>query len=441
MRAAPHHALPPLAHTQTPTHGHTYPLSLNKFSLTGKIRKTESAGGAKKLGVLDDYSMPPGLLGELQGKLNLSPNEVMFAQRDVRQGILPRMLTEILEARIQVKKDLKKTTDKVLHRILNAKQYALKLIANVTYGYTSASFSGRMPCVDIADAIVAYGRQALERALKQIESNSEWGAKVRYGDTDSLFVELPGRSKEEAFRIGAEMERAVNAVNPRPVELELEKVYHPCILLSKKRYVGYSWESASQTEPVFDAKGIETIRRDSCPLVAKMEDRALRMLFESKDLSAIKSYCQRQWAKLLLQRVSVADLVFRKEVKLGSYRSETNIPPAACVATRQIANDPMAVRRSLLDSTQNRRLRGWFAGRCHHTASVSLMLSSISLLAHHYATCAWRLKLCLSPARCASTPPTTLRNALCPRSADCSTLWGPMWRAGGSPCRGSTKRH
>jgi DNA polymerase elongation subunit (family B) len=30
-------------------------------------------------------------------------------------------------------------------RALNARQFGLKLIANVTYGYTAAGFSGRMP--------------------------------------------------------------------------------------------------------------------------------------------------------------------------------------------------------------------------------------------------------------------------------------------------------
>lgn len=33
----------------------------------------------------------------------------------------------------------------------------------VTYGYTSATFSGRMPAVEIADAIVQTGRETLER--------------------------------------------------------------------------------------------------------------------------------------------------------------------------------------------------------------------------------------------------------------------------------------
>jgi DNA polymerase elongation subunit (family B) len=39
----------------------------------------------------------------------------------------------------------------------------LKFISNVTYGYTSASFSGRMPSVEIADSIVQTGREILER--------------------------------------------------------------------------------------------------------------------------------------------------------------------------------------------------------------------------------------------------------------------------------------
>jgi DNA polymerase zeta len=38
-----------------------------------------------------------------------------------------------------------------------------------------------------------------------------------------MFVNLPGRSRAEAFRIGAEIAAAVTAANPRPVKLQLEK--------------------------------------------------------------------------------------------------------------------------------------------------------------------------------------------------------------------------
>jgi DNA polymerase zeta len=47
---------------------------------------------------------------------------------------------------------------------------------------------------------------------------------VVYGDTDSLFVALPGRSKEQAFKIGNEIADAVTATNPKPVKLKFEKV-------------------------------------------------------------------------------------------------------------------------------------------------------------------------------------------------------------------------
>lgn len=76
---------------------------------------------------------------------------------------------------------------------------------NTTYGYTGASFSGRMPCCDIADSVVDTGKAILMDTIKCIESTRRWDAKVIYGDTDSVFVEMRGRSLEEAYRLGEEM--------------------------------------------------------------------------------------------------------------------------------------------------------------------------------------------------------------------------------------------
>ena len=162
----------------------------------------------------------------------------------------------------------------------------MKMIANVTYGYAGATFSGRMPCVDIADAIVSKGRETLETAIRIVNSTTKWNAKVQewwwvrfcssyyalwncigehksqfdfslgqarisvptvfclvrtvfcssaisiscislqvvYGDTDSMFVHLPGASKEEAFRIGQEIADHITKLNPPPVKLKFEKV-------------------------------------------------------------------------------------------------------------------------------------------------------------------------------------------------------------------------
>lgn len=73
---------------------------------------------------------------------------------------------------------------KIHLQIFNARQLALKLIANVTYGYTAAGFSGRMPCAELADSIVQCGRSTLEKAISHVNGQDKWNAKVIYGDTD-----------------------------------------------------------------------------------------------------------------------------------------------------------------------------------------------------------------------------------------------------------------
>lgn len=45
-----------------------------------------------------------------------------------------------------------------------------------------------------------------------------------YGDTDSLFIYLRGKTKEQAFRIGYDMAETITAMNPAPVKLKFEKV-------------------------------------------------------------------------------------------------------------------------------------------------------------------------------------------------------------------------
>ena len=88
----------------------------------------------------------------------------------------------------------------------------------------------------LADAIVECGRRTLTNAINLAnrwgtDKNGRWnGAEVIYGDTDSLFVKLPGRSVKEAFVFGEEFCKEVTASNPPPVQLKLEKVYGASLL-------------------------------------------------------------------------------------------------------------------------------------------------------------------------------------------------------------------
>jgi DNA polymerase zeta len=296
--------------------------------------------GTNKMGFAD-FKRTPGLLELVKDKVNISPNGMMYVKPEMRKSLLAKMLGEILETRVMVKSGMKvDKDDKTLQQLLNNRQLALKLIANVTYGYTSASFSGRMPCSEIADSIVQTGRETLEKAIALIHSVERWGAEVVYGDTDSLFIYLKGRSKDEAFKIGDEISKAVTDMNPRPIKLKFEKVYHPCVLLAKKRYVGFKYEHPSQTEPDFDAKGIETVRRDGTPAEQKIEEKALKLLFRTSDLSEVKRYFQAQCTKIMTGRFSVQDFCFAKEVKLGTYSDKGPAPPGALIATKRMLKDP-----------------------------------------------------------------------------------------------------
>jgi DNA polymerase zeta len=192
------------------------------------------------------------------------------------------MLSEILDTRVMVKKAMKEYPDnKSLLKLLDARQLSLKFIANVTYGYTCASFSGRMPGVEIADSIVLSARETLERSIRFVNENPKWDARVVYGDTDSMFVQLKGRTRQEAFDIGYDISETITRMNPRPVKLKFEKVYHPCFLVTKKRYVGSSYETPDQVEPIFDAKGIETIRRDGVPAIQKIMENCIKYVSRS----------------------------------------------------------------------------------------------------------------------------------------------------------------
>ncbi|XP_077444018.1 DNA polymerase zeta catalytic subunit isoform X1 [Stigmatopora argus] len=307
-------------------------------------------GHVNSLGTTDEFKfgctslrVPPELLYQLRNDITVSPNGIAFVKSSVRKGVLPNMLEQILNTRIMVKQSMKAyKQEKALMKLLDARQLGLKLIANVTFGYAAANYSGRMPCVELGDSIVHKARETLERAIKMVNDTKKWGARVVYGDTDSMFVLLKGATKEQAFKIGNEIAEAVTATNPKPVKLKFEKVYLPCVLQTKKRYVGFMYESLDQKEPVFDAKGIETVRRDNCPAVSKILERSIKLLFETRDISQVKVFVQRQCVKVLEGRASVQELTFAKE-----YRGGSSYRPGACVPALELTRRMMSYDRRL----------------------------------------------------------------------------------------------
>jgi DNA polymerase zeta len=251
----------------------------------------------------------------------VTPNGAIIAQPEVREGVLPAIVRELLATRVMVKKAKARALaggHEVLARSLEARQLALKLVANVTYGYVGASMSGRMPMAELADAIVSCSRRTLDSAISLINKDQHWAqgrATVVYGDTDSLFVLLPGCSMEQAFAAGKEMVQVISASSEPPIELKLEKVYAGSFLVTKKRYAGYAYEGGPSTDPFMDIKGLEAIRKDQCRLVAKCQYKAMRELCISRDLRKVENYCQRVFTKIRAGEAGIRDFVFSHQVR------------------------------------------------------------------------------------------------------------------------------
>jgi DNA polymerase zeta len=163
-------------------------------------------------------------------------------------------------------------------------------------------------------------------------------AKVVYGDTDSVFIQLPNRSKAEAFKIGAEVAGYISSLCPGVMKLKFEKVYTNSVLVSKKRYVGEKYESLGQKKGELEAKGIEMVRRDQCPLVMMVQEAALKIFFETRDLVKLKDFLVSQWSLILQGKLTSKEFIFRREVKSNYVASYE--PPGKVLVMKKTKTDP-----------------------------------------------------------------------------------------------------
>ena len=195
----------------------------------------------------------------------------------------------------------------------------------------------------MGDTIVRQARTILENSIKFIHSNfHKYGGRVVYGDTDSMFIVFEKLSKTKAFDVSYKIVNDISNMYKKPVKLKFEKIYYPSVLISKKRYVGYSYESISQLEPVLDAKGIEVIRRDGCQIASKILERCLKILFEFRDVEKVKNYIQRQCVRIVQGKVNIREFIIAKEYRgRETYQNVKSV--AACqIANQKLIKDPLA---------------------------------------------------------------------------------------------------
>jgi DNA polymerase zeta len=157
-----------------------------------------------------------------------------------------------------------------------------------------------------------------------------------------LFIQFAHATRAQAFEQSHLLVKALNQLYPSPIKIKFEKIYMQSVLASKKRYVGLAYETYDQKHGKFDAKGIETVRRDTCPIVSRILQHSLKILFQTRNVTRVRRYVQDECTKMINNHVNLLECVFAKEYR-GKNKYHAAAPvPALRIAMERAQTNPLA---------------------------------------------------------------------------------------------------
>lgn len=196
-----------------------------------------------------------------------------------RKGLLPAILTELMERRDSIKKRMKQTSDPYEHGYLDGLQAAVKIVMNTFYGVFASDFY-RFTDKNIGASITSFARSRITGIISDLESE---GHPVIYGDTDSVFILSPGNSLEEAVEFGKEQSERFSR---NGMTLEFEKLLEPLFSHGmKKRYVGRVVWPEKQDDLL--VRGYEIRRSDSFDLQSRMLTELFGKILDEDNVGAL----------------------------------------------------------------------------------------------------------------------------------------------------------
>ncbi len=250
--------------------------------IEGGYVKEPLAGLHEHLAVLDFRSLHPSIMishnispdtldcnhSECRTGVNRGPTGHWFCTQ--KKGLLSNVLERILDARIEVQKQMDALPQKDSQQTtLKARKQALKIVLNSFFG-TLAYPRFRWYSRESARAITAWSRHYIRQTLDWAE---EEGLNPVYCDTDSAFL-LLGKDKTEE-----DVQKFVEKVNkrlPGRMELEFEGLYKRGLFVTKKegkaakkRYALVDYENN------LSIVGFEYVRRDVSIIARETQKKVL----------------------------------------------------------------------------------------------------------------------------------------------------------------------
>lgn len=226
-------------------------------------------------------------------------------------GLLPMTLDILLKKRKETRKLMEKTDDDAQKSVLNGLQLAYKVVANSVYGQTGSRTSP-IRKVEVAACTTAAGRERLMFAKSVVET--EFGAEVIYGDTDSIFVKFPTKDLATAIELGKKAAERITSQCRKAHKIEYEKTFFPFILFCRKRYMGLKYED-DVTKCKRVGMGIALKRRDNAPIVKDVFGGALDILMEERSLKNAQNFVKDMLVQVMQNKIPLEKFVITKQLR------------------------------------------------------------------------------------------------------------------------------
>ncbi len=275
----------------------------------GAVVLKPKPGVHKNIAVLDFKAMYPNIMltqnlspdtyvppsePEPPSGVNVAP-EVKHRFRVEPPGFYKEAISYLIAVRNEIRPKLEKLDPQSTeYRVLDARQKAVKIITNATYGYTGW-IGARWYIKPVAEAATAWGRRAI---LDTIELAEKIGLEVVYGDTDSIFVKY---DPEKIQKISEEIGRRLK------LEIKPDQIYDRVLFTeAKKRYCGLLPDGK------LDIVGLEVVRGDWAEVAKKVQEKVLEIVLKEKAPRKAAEFVRQYVSDLRGKKVPYKNLIIWK---------------------------------------------------------------------------------------------------------------------------------
>jgi DNA polymerase I/DNA polymerase-2 len=231
-----------------------------------------------------------------------------------KKGFIPKHLEDLIETRKEIKEKMKKVKkDSKEWKKLDNMQYALKILANASYGY-QAFFGAKWYKRECGAATASFGRFYITQVIEIAKAEN---FEIVYADTDSLMAKFPEMKVQEKLKeIGEKFAEKINKKLPGIIELEFRDLYEGGIFVArraeevgaKKRYALVDYQGN------LEVRGFETVRRDWCQLAKDIQRQVLVTILRDKDPAKAVQLVRETIKKIKERKVSLDELTIFEQI-------------------------------------------------------------------------------------------------------------------------------